>query len=105
MKWNLQDQKFDFRSEEKYRSANQATLQMKSNEFIIIPFYPCNNIAVTGLSNLFISQKVSQPNGVTRRSWNSGRRILMFNLGQYPITKILIPSMPTLKQHLAAIQF
>ena len=36
--------------------------------------YSCNNIAITGSSNLFISQKVSQPNSATRRSWNYGRR-------------------------------
>ena len=68
MKRNLQDQKLDFRREEKYRSANQATLQMKLDEFRIIVFYSYNNIAVTGLSNLFISKKVSQLNSVTRRS-------------------------------------
>ena len=78
---------------------------MKSNEFRIIPFYSYNNIVVTGPSNLFISQKINQPNSVTRRSWNCGRRILMFNLGQHPITKIPISFMPTLKQHLVAIQF
>ena len=105
MKRNLQDQKLDFRREEKYRSANQATLQMKLDEFRIIVFYSYNNIAVTSPSNLFISKKVSQLNSVTRRSWNCGKRILMSNLGQHPITKIPIPSMPTLKQHLAAIQF
>ena len=65
---------------------------MKSDEFRIIPFYSCNNIAVTSLINLFISQKVSQSDNVTRWSWNCGRRILMFNLGQHPITKIPIPS-------------
>ena len=75
MKRNLQDQKFDFRREEKYRFANQATLQMKSNEFRIIPFYSCNNIIVTSLRNLFISQKVSQPDSVTRKSWNYGRSV------------------------------
>ena len=78
---------------------------MKSDEFRIIPFYSYNDIAITSPSNLFISQKVSQPNNVTRRSWNCGRRILMFKLGQHPITKIPIPSMPTLKQNLVAIQF
>ena len=95
---------FDFKREEKYRSANQATLQMKSDEFRVIPFYSCNHIAITGLSNFFISQKVSQPDSVTRRSWKCGRRIHMFNLGQDPITKILVLSMPTFKQYLAAIQ-
>ena len=77
---------------------------MKSEEFKIIPFYSYNNIVVTSLSNLFIDQKVSESNSVTRRSWNCGRRILMFNLGQHSVTKIPIPSMLTLKQHLAAIQ-
>jgi len=84
MKRNFQDKKFDFRREEKYRFANQATLQMKSDEFRIIPFYSCNNIVVTGLSNLFISQKVSQLDSVTRRSWNCGRsvRFWVCNIGK-----------------------
>ena len=47
--------KFDFRREEKYRYANQATLQMSLNEVRIIPFYSCNDIAITGSSNLLIS--------------------------------------------------
>ena len=80
--------RFDFKREEKYRSANQATLQMKSNEFRIIPFYSCNDIAITGSSNLLISQKVSQSDSGTRRNWNFCRRILMSNLGQHPIAHI-----------------
>ena len=97
--------KFEFRREEKYCYASQATLQMNSNEFRIIPWYSYNNnITTTGPSNLFISQKVSQTDGGTRRNWNCCRMIHMLNLGQHPITKIPIPSMPTFKQYLTAIQ-
>ena len=96
--------KFDFRREEKYRYASQATLQMSSNEFRIFPYYSYNGIATTGLSNLFINQKVSQPEWGTRRNWNCCRSIHMLNLGQHPITKISIPSMPTFKQYMLAIQ-
>ena len=99
------EQKFDLRREEKYCFANQATLQMILDKFRIISFHSYNTIAITSSSNLFISQKVSQMNSVTRRSWNCGRRIHMFNLGQHPITKIPVLSMPTFKQYLAAIQF
>ena len=49
------EKKFDLRREEKYRSANQPTLQMIPNIFSIISFYSGNNIAITGSSNLFIS--------------------------------------------------
>ena len=76
---------------------------MSSNEFRIIPFYSYNDIAITGPSNLFIIQKINQPNEGTRRNWNCWWRILMLNLGQYPITKIPIPSMPTFKQYLTTI--
>jgi len=96
--------KFDLRREEKYHSANQATLQMILEKFRIISFCTCNNIAITGLSNLFISKNVSQTNSATKR-WNCGRRIHMFNLGKHPITKIPVLSLPTFKQYLAAIQF
>ena len=95
--------RFNFRREKKYHSANQATLQMKSNEFRIIPFYSYNDIAITSPSNLLISQKVNQPNNGIRRNWNCCRRILMFNLGQHSITKIPIPFMPTFKQYPMAI--
>ena len=97
--------KFDLRKEGKYRSANQATLQMILDKFKIISFYSYNNVPITGPSNLFISQKVSQLNSATRMSQNCGRRIHMFNLGQHLITKIPILSMPTFKQYLVAIQF
>ena len=77
---------------------------MSSNEFRISPGYSYNSKANTGLSNLFINQKVSQPDGGTRRNWNCCRRIHMLNLRQHLITKIPIPSMPTLKLYLMAIQ-
>ena len=78
---------------------------IKLEEFRITPFYFYNNIAVIGPNNLFISQKVSQLNSVTRRSWYCGRRVLMFNIGHHLITEIPIPSMPTFEQYLAASQF
>jgi len=81
MEKEFAEKKFDLRREEKYCSTNQATLQMIPDKVRIISFYSCNNIAITGPSNLFVNQKVSQPNSVTRRSWNCGRRIHMFNLG------------------------
>ena len=101
----LQDKKFDLSREGKYRSANQETLQMIPDKFRIISFCSCNNVTIMGLSNLFISQKVSQLNNVTRMSRNCGKRIHMFNLGQHLITKIPILSMPTFKQYLVSIHF
>ena len=100
--WKRNWQNFDLSREGKYRFANQIALQMIPNKFRIISFYSYNNIAIMGPSNLFISQKVSQPNSVTRMSWNCGKRIHMFNLGQHPINKIPILSMLTFKQYLAA---
>ena len=99
------EQKFDLRREGKYRSANQATLQMIPDKFRIISFCSYNNVTFMGPSDLFISQKVSQPSNVTRMSRNCGRKIHVFNLGQRSNTKILVLSMPTFKQYLAAIQF
>ena len=63
------EQKFDFIREEKIPFFQPRNL---ANEFRIISFYSYNNIAITDPSNLFISQKISQPNNVTRRSWNCG---------------------------------
>ena len=103
--WKRNWQNFDLSREGKYHFAKQAALQMISDKFRIISLCSYNNIAITGPSNLFISQKVSQKNSVTRMSQNSGKRIHMFNLRQHPITKIPVLSMPTFKQYLAAIQF
>ena len=80
--WKRNWQNFDLSKEGKYRSANQATLQTIPDKIRIISFYSYNNIAIRGSSNLFINQKVSQLNSVTRMSWNCGRRIHMFNLGR-----------------------
>ena len=64
-----------------------------------------NNMADSSTSNFFISQKVCQSDGRTRMSSNCLRRVHMLNLGQYPVTKILISPMATLKKHMTTIQF
>ena len=55
MEKEITEQKFDLKREEKYRFANQATLQMIPDKVRIISFYFCNNIVIMGPSNLFIS--------------------------------------------------
>ena len=55
-------------------------------------------------SNFFISKKFNQSNGRTRLIWNRRKRVHMLNLSQHSVTKIPIPPMATLKQHLIATQ-
>ena len=101
---DMQDENLTSERKEKYRYADQATLQISSNKFRISPCYSWNHKANMGMSNLFISQKVSRPNRAIRKNLNCCRRIHILNLRQHPITKIPIRSMHTLKQYLTTIQ-